>query len=864
MFRTVKRGGLILCFLLTSGLLLAQQTTIERVDIVGNHRVQEDTIRFYIQTKPGDIYDEERIKADFQALIKLKSFNDVRIEEQDGEKGKIIIFHVSEWPLIRGIEYVGNKSFTQSDILEHFKNRKVGLTVDSQYDPGKIKLAERALKELLEKSGKPLGTVKHEMENVTPTAVKLRFVIDEGPKVRIGKITFTGNKVFSNSKLRDALKLTKERGLISAVRGRDKYDQLKLEADLEQNVRKLYQEHGYIKLTIGTPSVKVEEGPRGAVPMFRKTKKQFYIEIPLVEGDQYRVGELHITGNKLFKEAQLLPVFGMKKGDVLNMTKIRDAIEKFRQLYGMYGYINWNALPEQKLNESTKTVDIAFTFEEDKQFFVHRIEFAGNTKTRDKVLRREFLIDEGDVFNSKLLELSILKLNQLGFFEKIEEKDYEVKPDPKTSQVDIGVKVKERGQQSIGLTGGTSGISGSFFGITYTSNNFRGKGQRIEVDITAGTRTTDFIFSFTDPYFRDTRLSMGLSLFNQRLRFDTFNTFGFFGIDEGPTRLFTRKTTGATLSSSYPLGRNFWRVGGNYTLQTITITDIREELRAFAFGSLAGFAPNEAVAALGTKQSGIIRSQISPVITYNSTDHPLDPKRGQLFTFTYDIAGGPLGGDFNLLRPNVEYRHFRPDRFLSHGRNTLAFRALAAYVTGFRGKTVPIFDRYFSGGEYLIRGFDIRSVSPWAVISTPQCTNPEMSVVVDCSTPGAVQQTVRRPSPVGGDTLLNANFEYRIPIAGPLAVSAFVDAGTAAVLHKSQLRSFGPGTSVQLLGNTNGVLRSSTGAEIIFQLPVINAPFRLIFAYNPIRFNDFITDGTRQFRAREPRRNIQFSVGRAF
>jgi outer membrane protein insertion porin family len=857
----IRRIGLAisLFFLAFNVLLYAQPpVTIEAVRIVGNRRVPEDTIKFYLQTKEGDTYDEQRIIADFQALVRLKSFKDVKVEEQDGTKGKIIIFQVEEWPLIRSIEYVGNKSFSQSDILEHFKNKKVGLTVDSQFDPGKINLAERSLKELLDKNGKPMGTVKHEIEPVTPTSVKVKFIVEEGPKVRIGQIKFTGNHVFSESKLRDTLKLTKERGIISTFKGQDKYDPLKLEADLDQNIRKLYQEHGYIKVTIGTPDAQVKEGPRGVLPVFRKTKDQFFINIPIVEGDQYRLGELHIKEAKVFKEEALLPAFGMKKGDVLNFTKIRDALEKIKQLYGTLGYINFNYIPEQNVDEGKKTVDMTFLFQEDKQYTVGHIEFAGNTRTRDKVLRREMLLDEKDVFNSKLLELSVLRLNQLGFFERIEEKDYEVKPNPDTTEVDVNVKVKEKGQQSIGFTGGTSGISGSFVGITYTSNNFRGKGQRIEVDITAGTRTTNFLFAYTEPYFRDTRISLGLSVFNQRLRFDTFNTFfGTVSTTGKPIELFTRKTTGITLSASYPLW-GWWRLGTSYTIQNITIPEksIAPGLAPFALQSLIGSTPQ------GTIESalkGIKRSQITPSLIYNTTNHPLDPTRGQSLSLSLDIAGGPLQGDFNLLRPNVEYRYFHPDRWLSHGRNTLAMRLLAGFVTGYSKTPIPLFDRYYSGGENLIRGFDIRAVSPYAIIATP-AVDSNMNPIIDPST--GLQRVDFGVNPVGGDTLLNANFEYRIPIAGPLAVSGFFDVGTARISRLSQLgRNFGTSV-ITLLPNTNSVLRTSTGAEVLFQLPVVNVPFRLIFAYNPTRFNDFIFNIQQRFI--EPRKNIQFTIGRAF
>ncbi|MBM3791213.1 MAG: hypothetical protein FJW35_12820, partial [Acidobacteria bacterium] len=237
-------------FLLVSPALAQQQDrpTIERIDIRGNRRIQEDTVRFYIQSRPGDVYDENRLELDLRALYKANFFENIQITQRDGDTGKVVTFLFKEKPLIRYIEYTGNKSFTESNILDHFKERKVGLTIDSQYDPAKIRMAERALKDLLDMNGRPLGAVRTEIEQIPPSSVRARFVMDEGPKVRIGEIRFVGNKVFSDGKLQDAMKLTKERGLITIFKGTDKYHRGKIEADVEMNLKAFYREHGYMQV----------------------------------------------------------------------------------------------------------------------------------------------------------------------------------------------------------------------------------------------------------------------------------------------------------------------------------------------------------------------------------------------------------------------------------------------------------------------------------------------------------------------------------------------------------------------------------------------------------------------------------------
>jgi outer membrane protein insertion porin family len=836
----------------------SQRPNIERIDIRGNRRVPEDTIRFYIQSRPGEPYDAGRLELDLRALYKANFFENVEVDERDGDTGKIVTFILKEKPLIRSITYVGAKSFTESNILEHFKTKKVGLTVDSQYDPAKIRAAERALKELMEQNGKPLGTVRTEVENVPPSGVRVKFVLDEGAKVRIGELKFIGSKVFSDGQLKDALKLTKERGLMSVFKGTDKYHRAKLEADIEMNLKAYYKERGYMQVQVGEPVTRIFEGSRGMLPMFRKTKQQFFVEIPIDAGDQYKIGELKLENCGIFKCEALARSFGMSKGDVVNFKRIKDTLENLKKVYGNYGYINWSYIPEQNFDPKTKIMDLTFRMEPDKQFTVHRIFFQGNTKTRDKVMRREFSLEEGKIFSTAALDISVLRLNQLGFFEKIEEKDYEVKPDEKTGQVDVDIKVKEKSQQSIGLTGGVSGISGSFIGVNYVTNNFMGKGEMLELSVTGGTRTSDFVVSFTEPYLLDTRWQMGLSIFNQRFRYDTYTMFGITNFtDNKPVELFTQRTTGSTLTLSRPLGFSFWRLGTSYTYQRISIGRIATGFETYALGQLIGFAPGgDPKAAL----KGIIRSEVTPSLIYNTTNHYFNPTRGTSLNLAVAVAGGVLGGDFSMIRPSIEYRHFMPDKLISHGRNTLGFRLLGQYIQAYSNSTVPFFDRFFVGGETTIRGFDIRSISPMAISSSP-ALDANKNPIIDLNT--GLPRVDRGIISIGGDTLLIFNGEYRIPIAGPLSMAGFYDVGLNRVSRPGSIGTFGS-NNIDIIKGTNNVVRGSTGVEVQFLLPMVNAPFRLIFAYNPQVYDGIVNVGTVPIHAREARKDIKFTIGRSF
>ncbi len=857
---SAKLGVCFLGFLLASSAVFAQtigETTIERIDIRGNRRIPEETIRFYIQSRPGDVYSEERLESDLRAVQKAGFFENIEIQERDGDAGKVIIFILKEKPLIRALEYIGNKSFTESNILDEFKERKVGLTIDSQFDPSKIEAAKRALKGLLLQNGRPLGTVRSEVDNLPPSGVRVRFITEEGPKVRIGEIRFVGNKIFNDAELRDSLKLNKQRSMMTMFKGTDKYHKEKLDYDIEMNLKAYYKERGYQYVQVGEPLTRIFEGPRGAIPMMGKTKQQFYIEIPIDAGDQFRIGKLELKNCDPFKCEVLVNMFGLKTGDIVNNTKIKDTLDQIKKLYGAYGYINWTYLSEMSAEPKDKTVNMSFEFQLDKQFFVRFIQFLGNTKTRDKVIRRELVLEEGRIFSSQALEHSILRLNQLGFFEKIEESDYEVKPDDKTGLVDVDVTVKEKSQRSIGFTGGISGISGSFIGVNYSDNNFMGRGEAVQVNITAGSRAKDFVFSFSEPYLLDTKWSLGASVYNRIYRYDTYTSYGVTNPSGDAATLFSQKTLGATISMSRRLSRSLWTFGASYSRQRIAVDDIAPGYEYYALSQFYGYYP---AGDTSGGISGIIRSEVTPSLSYNSTDQYYQPSRGSSLQISTAISGGLLGGDFQMIRPLVEYRHFFRDKWLSRGRNIFAFHVQVQTIKAYGGSFVPFFERLFTGGENTIRGFDSRSISPLAIGSTP-LYDAQGNPIIDPKT--GLPKVVETLIPVGGDTVGIFNFEYRIPIAGPLTVSAFYDIGINRATFDIAKGTLSAG-SINVIDSTNNALRGSTGVEIGFVLPVVSAPFRLIFAYNPQRLTETIAVNNRLLIISEPSKDFKFTVGRSF
>ncbi len=448
-----------------------ETATIERIEFQGNRRIRSETLRARIFERPGDVVSDDAMRRDFQSLWNTQFFEDVRVEVQDSPdkpNQKIITFYVTERPTIRRIVYKGNKSVSESDILDKFKDAKVGLTIESQFDPTRIKKAEVVLKELLAEHGRQFAVIKPTYERLPGTdAVTLTFNIDEGPKVKVGKIIIEGNTAFSSRKIIRSMHNSRPVAIPLGPFGyiplmSKTFDRPKLDEDMEIGIRGIYQDNGYFKVLVKDPVLETRDVSSSLPLLGGKPGKETDIKIAVEQGELYRMGTLHVRsadpdkGLSLRQEA-LESMFPMKKGDIFSADKIRKSIQDYTKLYGNFGFIDFTAVPDVNVHDDTKTIDVTFAFDEQKPFYVRRIEFSGNTGTRDKVIRRELLLSEGDLFRNNLWEISLLRLNQLDYFEAVKPENAEIKRNVKAGTVDILLKLKEKGKQSISLTGGVSG-----------------------------------------------------------------------------------------------------------------------------------------------------------------------------------------------------------------------------------------------------------------------------------------------------------------------------------------------------------------------------------------------------------------------
>ena len=851
---------------------------IEGIEFRGARRVPQDTLRALIFSHVGDVYNEDTLRRDYMALWNTNRFDDITMEEETGERGgHIVRFVVTERPVIRDIKYEGAKSMTTSDILDRFKERKVGLTVESMYDPNVINHAAVVLKEMESEHGHQFAMVTPQLRRIPPSSLEVVFNIDEGPKIKVGTITILGNEAFSRRDVVRAMKNLHPIGIPYSIFFEEifpkTFDSTKLEEDKER-IRDAYQKEGYFTAKALDETLKLHDvgGANGGwhIPIIKENKpgKVDDITIPVEEGQRYYLAKIDFEGVKLFRSPEFLArLFQMQTGTVFSTEKLRNGLKNLTKVYSQFGYIDYVAEPQIDIVPNTNTVNLTLTVDEGKQFFVRRIDFTGNTTTRDKVIRRQLLIDEGDVYNSTLWDASILRLNQLGYFEVLKENEsYELKRNPGTNTVDINLKVKERGKNTIGLNGGVSGVAGTFIGLNYSTNNFLGLGETLSMQSQLGTITRNVTLGFTEPYLFDRPLQAGISIYLRRYSYNQgrqisllsgVNLESFYNaLGSANVLNYVQDSRGIAFTTSYPLGRGFARAGVSVGYDISSISTL--SAGATTYFTYIDFLKVNGPNAL----NGIKTISITPSYNYNSRNNFLNPTAGKSIFFSVKASASVLGANVNIINPTFDgqYYHVSP----KWHRNVLAFHFTASTLLGYGGKEPPPFMRQYAGGENDIRGFDFFSVTPFAYMPSSASIaelNPDGSQRTQKQLINGVLTSVpvNLPIPIyqlispGGDTKAIFNFEYRIPIIGPITMAPFLDAGFNRIVYTNQL-TVNPGQIVNLdnqfpeaaysskvqIAPGSQAIRMSTGLEFQVLLPIVQAPFRVYYAYNPLVVREYL------------------------
>jgi outer membrane protein insertion porin family len=775
-----------------------REEVIERIEVAGNRYMRADTLTYYISSRAGDRYDELQLKEDFRRLWDTGFLDDMSLEVHDGQAGKVVVFTVQERKRIQIVDYRGSKAAATSEIEDRLKERDAELRIDSFYDQSRARRAEVVIKDLLMEKGRPFAIVTHQEKTLGGAGTQVSFLIDDGPKAKIREIAFEGNQIFSDGTLRGRMRRLKQGGLfnLSWIGGKRTYTEEKWSEDRE-SIRELYLNNGYVTASVGDPELVYDDPPSETSQ--RKPTRYLTLRIPITEGQQYRVGSVAIEGSTVFKEAFLRSMFKLQPGDVYSEKRIEKGYEKLREIYGAAGYIQWTALTRRSPDPERRVVDLVLSMEEDKRYFVGKIIFTGNDSTRDKVIRREVYLTEGEVFSTELLKASIKRIDQLGYFKPIEGVP-DIRPaEGSEDHLDVTFEVAEQNRNQFSFGGGFSALEGVYLSGSFQTTNFFGSGETVALVGETGYRTRTFQLAVTEPYFLDRAMTVGLDVSFRRVKYLSYGSFVGFG----------QQTQSASVTGGLRVGR-FSQVLTSYSYRIVDIYDVDEDALGStetstvpAEGSLIPSADLTYFGEVGRRHE----SGVNPSWVRNTVDNPYQPRSGSRCTAGLQLVGGFLGGSVDFLRPDLELVIYQP----LGRRIAVGARGQGGYIRPFGATAeLPHYQRYYLGGEYQIRGFPPRTIAP-----------------LDTAT-GALK---------GGNKFLLFNAEGYLDLVASLRLVLFFDAG--------QAYPEGQGLYWKTMS-------TSAGAELRFLMPVLNVPFRLIYAWNPNR--DYW----------QPARAMKFAVGTTF
>jgi outer membrane protein insertion porin family len=653
----IRGGARLAIFLLGLALILpsapaAAQTRpvlVKEITVQGNRRVQEAVILGKIQTKIGTAFNPSQLTDDLRAIFALGFFDDVQLKVEDFEGGVRVTFVVMERPFVRDVEFVGNKKLTTSEVQD-----KIDLKLGSVYNPVEVQKAKEKLQDFYESEGYFEVQITPEVEKFADGDVKVVFVINEGRVIKIDRIVIEGNKGLTDSQIKDVL-ATREREWFIF---RGKLQRQRLDEDVERIIA-LYNDHGYIQARVEGYDMVVD-----------REKARVTLTFRVVEGPQYRVDQVRITGVTLFPEHEVGRLVRLKSGDVYSRSKLRESLREITDLYSTIGRAAAEIIPKTEQNAATATVVLIIEVSEGPEVYVERINITGNLRSQDKILRREIPMAEGDLFTLQRLQKARQRLINLGYFERV---DVSTKPGSDKAKIIVNVEVTERPTGIFSIGGGFSSVDQFVGTIDIAQRNFLGRGWEAALRIRAGSVSQQGVLSFTDPWFLDRPLSAGFDLFLTNREFTEYD-YASLG---GGVRL------------SHPFAE-YWRWHTGYRLSRDDVSDVSDT----------------ASQALQDEQGVRITSTISGTLTRDSRDSILTPSRGGFTTFNVDFAG--LGGDSKFVKSIASTSYFKPIWF----DHIISGRVEAGWAVSWSSDPVPLFERFYLGGPNTLRMFKFREVSP--------------------------------------------------------------------------------------------------------------------------------------------------------
>jgi outer membrane protein insertion porin family len=628
---------------------------VDSVLVEGNKRVEKDAILAVVRTKKGQSLDYGKLDQDLRDVYKMGYFKDVRIETEPGAKGKKVIFLVTEKPSIGKIVFEGNKKIKADDL-----KKELGIKLYSILDENQVKQSIERLKSFYRKKGYYNAEIQERTEPLPNNEVLLKYTIHEHKKVYIYKIQFLGNKAFDNDELKDLMQ-TSEKGFFSFITDSGYLDRKKLEFDA-QKIAAFYHNHGYINAKVGEPKVTYEKD------------KGLKITIEVEEGEQYKVGTISVAGDLIEPPEELLKKVRIGKEKEFNRETVRKDMLALRNVYADEGYAYAEVVPSTTEDVKNRTVNIVYRISKGPKVHFERIDIAGNTVTRDNVIRRELKVVEGGYFSGKSLRKSMENLNRLGFFENVSVDTR--RGDQKDSMIlDIHVKERPTGYFSAGV--GYGSVDKTMLSFQIAQNNLFGHGQSLSAAAKLGAVSSEYDIRFTEPWFLGRELSLGVDIYKWEREYDEY----------------TKDSWGGDVTLGFPVGFDEYTIGSiTYKYDDANITDVADTAAVVVRDMIGKNVTSSVI--LGLKR--------------DSRDRLWDTHKGSINSMSFEYGGGVFGGDlyFNKYQArSAWYFPFPWDTvFLLQGR--------WGYVVKRSGGKLPVFEKFTLGGINTVRGFDYGSISP--------------------------------------------------------------------------------------------------------------------------------------------------------
>lgn len=711
----------------------AGDVKVTYIEVQGNKRIEASTILAKIRTKEGDLFSPSKVRDDIAVLYQLGHFEDIQVKTEGFEQGLKVIFVVKEKPLIREISYEGNQELSLEKIKE-----AVTLLPRTAYN-------SQLLLENAEKIRLKYQDEGYYNTVVVPVVKELRngdrnvvFSIEEGKKIRLAEVIISGNKVLSSKEIKKALK-NQEHWFFSFM-GRSgvlRTEELREDAEI---IRDLYYNRGYIQVQVDEPVIE------------KRSDDELALRFTVREGEQFSVRSLEINGNRSLSGPDLREAMKLKPGSVFSRADLRRDISAIMEKYDNIARPFANVVPRFDIDPEHRSVAIAIDIQEGGEVRIGRINISGNVKTRDKVIRREFRLDEGDLYSKKAIRRTYERLNNLNFFESVD-----IAPEQKLKEpvMDLNVNVKEKLTGTMSIGGGYSSVDGMIGIAEISQGNLFGRGQLLKLKLQWGGTHDTLVASFREPYLFDRPVWGNIDVYNQTQEYDGY----------------TLKTQGFGLA----VGKSFTE----YTSASLRYSwDKSEVIELDEAKILPGSALDQQLEYYGP----LVRtSAVSTTLARDSRDFYLDPRRGSRNSLFLQYAGGGLGGDTDFSKEVLDSAWYFPlfwdTVFMARGR--------VGFVRAFGDKPLPLGERFFVGGSNTVRGFKYGTVGPQEPIYSYDGTTDPVT--------GLPNRTVVGYNRLGGDKELIFNFEFTFPVVPEARIRGvfFYDIGSA----------FGPRTYEYIQGS---------------------------------------------------------------